>query len=169
MPDGVLTYAANGHLASGPAVGANDDETLAVAVRVSPSHIEVAKYAWVSAPFEHDLVKALEAETVTRCKFMQWMSTEAVRMSYHDSIKGSQVALSISREMVIKRVANTLDGSHPSAASDADIDNTFDAPIHYLLQYKVGGLPLPYYILLKIAKDILDAGQRLLYPKESTA
>jgi transposase len=168
MPDGVLTYAADGHLASGPTVGVNDDETLAVAVRQNPPSIELAKYAWVSIPFEQALIKALDAETVTRCKFMEWMSTEAVRLSYYDSIKGTQVILAISRELMIKRVANTWDGSHPSVASDADIDNTFDAPIRHLLQFKVAGLPLPYYLLLKVARDILDVGQRLLYPKAPT-
>ena len=60
-----------------------------------------------------------------------------------------------------KRVANTLDGSHPSAGGGGDTDNVFDAPVQHLLKYQMGGLPLPYFILLKIAQDILDVSPKI--------
>lgn len=169
MPGGVLTYASKGHLASGPGMGPNDgDFALGIAVKPTATQIELGKFAFVSTSFEQPLIKALDSEVITRCTFMQWMGAEAVRVAYQNQKKnGKYEPIAISREMVIKRVANTLDGSHPSAAGGGDVDNTFDAPIHHLLQYQVGGVPLPYFILLKIAQDILRVAPRLLVANET--
>ena len=162
MPGGVVTYASQGHLASGPGMENDGDFALGVAVRVSPPTIELGKFSFVSCAFEQPLIKALDAETVTRCTFVQWLGAEAVRVAYVNG-KGDYEVIAISREMVVKRVANTLDGSHPSAAGEGgETDNTFDEPIHYLLKYQVGGLPLPYFILLKIAQDLLEIAPKLL-------
>ena len=162
MPGGVITYASKGHLASGPDMGPSDgDFTIGVAVKVSPSFIELGKYCVISRSFEQPLVKALDAESVTCCTFIQWLGAEAVRVAYVNQ-QGSLEVVAISREMIIKRVANTLDGSHPSAAGGSDVDNVFDAPVHHLLKYQMGGLPLPYFILLKIAQDILEVAPKLL-------
>lgn len=168
LPGGVITYASKGHLASGPEMGESDgDFTLGIAVKPTASQIELGKFALVSTSFDQSLIKALDSEAVTRCTFMQWMGAEAVRVAYLNPKKNGQYeTVQISREMVIKRVANTLDGSHPSVAGGSDVDNTFDAPIHHLLQYQVGGVPLPYFILLKIAQDILEVSKRLLVPNE---
>lgn len=162
LPGGVITYASKGNLASGPGMGPNDgDFALGIAVKPMDTHIELGKFAYVSTAFDQPLIKALDAEIVTRCTFMQWMGAEAVRVAYVNQ-NGMYEPVAISREMIIKRVANTLDGSHPSAAGGGDADNTFDPPIHHLLQYQVGGLPLPYFILIKVAQDILEVAPRLL-------
>lgn len=164
MPGGVRTYASNGHLASGPGMEpADGDFTMGIAVKVTPPLIELGKYCIVSTSFEQPLVKALDAEQTTRCTYIQWLGAEAVRVSYINSL-GKLTTTAISREMMIKRVANTLDGSHSSAANSADTDNAFDEPIQHLLKYQMGGLSLPYFILLKIAQDILDVAPRLLEP-----
>lgn len=161
MPGGAITHASKGALASGPQMGPHDKFTIGVAVRVMPGYVELGKYCYVSSVFDQPLVKALEAESVTRCTYMQWLGAEAVRLSYPGQ-DGRLKAASISREMAIKRVANTLDGSHSSAAAEGDVDNAFDEPVSSLLQYKMGGLPLPYFILLKIAQDILDVASSKL-------
>lgn len=161
MPGGVKTYASQGHLASGPGMGpTNGSFTVGVAVKVTPPLIELAKYCIVATSFDQPLIKALDAESITRCGYTQWLGSEAVRVSYHNS-KNELEVVGISREMLVKRVANTLDGSHASAAGESDTDNAFDAPVHHLLQYKMGGLPLPYFILLKIAQDILDVSPKI--------
>lgn len=162
MPGGVKTYASNGHLASGPEIeSSNRDFSIGISVKISPPLIELGNYCFISKGLDDSLVKALGTAEVKRLNYIQWLAAEAVRVSY---INKNQVieSIAISREMIIKRVANTLDGSHPSAADGDDIDNNFDAPVHYLLQYKMGGLPLPYFILLKIAQDILEIAPRLL-------
>ena len=162
MPDGVITYASKGHLASGPGMGPDDgDFALGVAVKLSPPSIELGKFSFVSRSFEQPLIKALDAETVTCCTFTQWLGAEAVRVAHLNQRRSYEV-VTISREMIVKRIANTLDGSHPSATGGNDGDNKFDEPIHYLLQYQVGGLPLPYFILLKIAQDLLAVAPKLL-------
>lgn len=162
MPGGVKTFASNGQLVSGP--GMDDPSaafTIGVAVRATPPLIELGKYCIVSTSFDQPLIKALDAEQVKRCTYGEWLGAEVVRVSYVNS-QGALEVVAISREMIVKRVANTLDGSHPSAAGGGEIDNMFDAPVHYLLQYQMGGLPLPYFILLKIAQDILEvAGKHI--------
>lgn len=168
MPGGVITYASKGHLASGPGIGSSDgDFSLGVAVKKSPSFIELGKCSFVSRSFEQSLRRAFDAETITRCTFIQWLGAEAVRVAYLNQ-QGTLKEVAISREMIIKRVANTLDGSHPSAAGGGDVDNVFDAPVQHLLKYQMGGLPLPYFILLKIAQDILDVSPKLLGIIETT-
>lgn len=94
------------------------------------------------------------------------MGAEAVRLRFPDDL-GNLTMLMISREVIINRVANTLDGSHPSAAPDPrNGKDKFDPAIKHLLQYKLGGLPLPYIILLKIAQEILaNAGKLLGIPE----
>jgi hypothetical protein len=164
LPGGVISYATNGALASSPQMGPHDKCTVGVAVRVRSGYVELGKYCYVSTVFDQPLVKALEAESVTRCTYGQWLGAEAVRLSYPGQ-GGKLKAPSISREMLVKRVANTLDGSHASAAAGGDTDNAFDEPISHLLQYKMGGLPLPYFILLKIAQDILDVASDTLVDK----
>ncbi|MCC8991449.1 MAG: hypothetical protein LM514_02410 [Streptococcus sp.] len=163
MPGGVITYASQGYLSSGPEMELNSgDFTTGIAVKLSDNgQIELGKYCIISTSFEQPLIKALDAEVVTRCTYMQWLASEAVRVSFIDP-NGDLKTVAISREMIVKRVANTLDGSHPSVAGGADTDNQFDAPVHHLLQYKMGGLSLPYFILLKIAQDILDVAPRFL-------
>jgi hypothetical protein len=90
------------------------------------------------------------------------MGAEAVRLSFPTGT-GDLKSLAISREMIIRRVANTLDGSHPSAATTTGgTENSFDPAVHHLLKYQMGGLPLPYFILLKIAQDILEIAPKLL-------
>jgi hypothetical protein len=159
MPDGVITYAANGHLASGPDL--LGDFCVGLSVKPAPDHVCLKQFSFVSASFPEPIHRALGAETVTRCNFQQWLGAEAVRINYPGEDAGLRL-VTISREMIIKRVANTLDGSHPSAAAGGEADNKFDGPVHYLLRFSVGGLPLPYFILLKIAQDILSVAPKLL-------
>jgi|SRR5690554_322798 len=168
MPGGVITYASRGHLSSGPEMGPNGgDFTTGIAVRLSDNgRMELGKYCVISTSFEQPLIKALDAEAVTRCTYVQWLASEAVRVAFNGA-NGDLKTVAISREMIVKRVANTLDGSHPSAAGGPDTDNQFDAPVHHLLQYKMGGLTLPYFILLKIAQDILDVAPKFLGVNEA--
>jgi hypothetical protein len=162
MPGGVRTFASAGHLASGPGMGPHEgDFALGIAVKASPPLIELAKFAFVARDFDQPLIKALNEEKVTRCTYTPWLGAEAVRLCYSGD-GGPLETVAISREMIIKRVANTLDGSHASAAGGGEVDNAFDAPVHHLLKYKVGGLPLPYFILLKVAQDILAIGDKTL-------
>lgn len=168
MPGGVITYASNGHLVSAPEMEHDAGEfATGIAVKIMSDHTWLGKFCIVATSFDQPLIKAMDADTQTRCNYQQWLGAEAVRLCRRD-LDGSLKVTSISREMIVKRVANTLDGSHPSAAA-SDTDNVFDAPVHHLLKYIVGGVPLPYFILLKIAQDILANAPKLLGIADSRA
>lgn len=161
MPGGVITYCSNGNLVSSPEMneGAGDFST-GIAVKVGQDHIWLNKFCVVGRSFDQPLIKALEAETTTRCNYMQWLGSEVVRVSF-PLADGSLKSTAISRETLVRRVANTLDGSHPSLTI-TESDNSIDPAVHHLLQYQVGDLPLPYFILLKVAQDILTISPKLL-------
>lgn len=110
------------------------------------------------------MVAALGTEQQKRCNYAHWLGAEVVRLSYPSQVSGQKMTtVSLSREMLVKRVANTLDGSHPSAAGNSTTDvNSNDEAVRQLLSHLMGGLPLPYFIILKIAQDILDIAPRLL-------
>lgn len=86
------------------------------------------------------------------------MGAEAVRVGYRDE-SGNLVRKSISREVLIRRVANTMGGSHPAGAEAL---SDFDPAVQELMHTSVGGVPVPYFILLKSAQDILEIAPRLL-------
>lgn len=85
--------------------------------------------------------------------FKLWMEAEAVRVNFVNK-EGKLERQIIPREKLVARAANFLGGSHPQGMEETN--NIFDPAIEYLMQYTLGGLPLPYFILLKTAKDILE-------------
>lgn len=165
MPGGVITYASKGELvAKLEDKELNSQWTVGCAFKTNADHsVELKNFSAVERVLELPMIKkVLTTEDQTRCNYAQWMAAEAVRTSYL-AASGELKTVSISREMIVKRVANTMDGSHPSSASDTDgVENSFDEAVQHLLQYKMGGLPLPYFILLKIAQDILAVASKLL-------
>ncbi len=161
LPGGTTTYASNGHLASGPGMEKGRSFTVGVLVRPQRDSIELKNFSVVFAPLEQSLIRALRAEQVKRCNYVHWMGAEAVRLNFPDA-DGNLKLTTLSREKVIRRVANTLDGSHPSRPSSEVPENEFDAAVRRLLQFRVGGLPLPYFVLLKCAQDIVQAAPKLL-------
>lgn len=161
MPGGVITYCAKGDLISGPDLTDNGGEMSAgISIKKTDDEMWLGKVCVVGKSFDQPLIKALGAESVTRCNYVHWLGSEVVRVGYPRP-DGSLSYAAISREMLIKRVANTLDASHPSLAAK-ETDNAFDPAINYLLQYKVGGVPLPYFVLLKVAQDIVALAPKLL-------
>lgn len=63
----------------------------------------------------------------------------------------------ITNQELIKRVANEYDGSHfNDDTRDFDTKNTFSYPVNILMNYKCARLPLPYFILLHVAKNIIE-------------
>lgn len=154
MPGGVITRANSGVLLSFPH---KSDEKLRASISTNQldTHLEIRNFALIGDNFKTSLYSEFKQETIKAHTFVNWLGTEAVRCGYFDE-KGEYKEYSISREMIIKRVANTLDGSHHSTLEGGERDNKFDAPVHRLLKYKVGGLPLPYFILMKISQDIIN-------------
>jgi hypothetical protein len=112
-------------------------------------------------------MNAMQNSKVSSGNYLQWLGADAVIMSYTQA-DGTLKRVSISREMLVRRVANTLGGSHPSVeAGTNDFENSYDPAVHHLLGHNMGGLPLPYFILLKIAQDLLTIAPKLLNSQPS--
>ena len=156
FPNGVRSSASNHLLLAGASVPGLDTAA-EIEFMLSPPYVVIRSYA-VMAPQLSPATSMSLAES-SRCTYAGWMGAEAVRLSWPMSGENA-VLVTISREVLIKRVANVLDGSHPSLGSDPN--NRFDAPVGYLLTCQVAGFSLPYFILLKVAQDILDEAPRLL-------
>jgi hypothetical protein len=84
--------------------------------------------------------------------FNQWLNSEVIRVQYPHNDK--LIRKIIPRGIFINRVANILGGSHPIGLVDSE--NQFNDAIKYLMRLNIVGLPIPYLIILKIAKEILD-------------
>lgn len=161
MPGKVVTYASNNELVFGPKLSPWHQSV--VIMRNADGSIELDNFYFVGAVLEPQIRELGNVADQTRCNYENWLGSEAVRVCYPDDAAVLKV-MSISREKIIRRVANTLDGSHPSAAAvGGDLEEKdIDSAIRFLLQFRMGGLPLPYFILLKIAQDILTVAPKLL-------
>lgn len=89
-----------------------------------------------------------------RTSFKNWLSSMAIRVKRFDN-NGILITYDISRELMVRRVANILGGSHPEGG--VELENKYDPIIKELLGNKIFKIPLPHLVLLKIAQDILQA------------
>lgn len=166
MAGGVTTFASQGQFLSAPGVPDGVDFSLAGISRINADGSLTLNGFWYAESVLTDTQMTWVGHPqISRYNYVDWMGAEAVRIWLPDNSRGSET-LMISREVLINRIANTLDGSHPSAVPDPRTgSDKADPAIKLLLQYSLGGLPLPYFILLKIAADILDnAGDLLEIP-----
>lgn len=155
MPEGVTTFANNGHLVTSPDCGPNDgDFTVSAEIKFELTNLGVWDYSFAGVGLKPNEMRYLSMGNVKRCTFINWLGSEAARVSYFaDDGKLCQHALTL--EAIIKRVSNVYDGSHYSKAATEDSDNRFDEPIRHLFKHLIGGLPVPYFILLRFAQEIV--------------
>lgn len=99
-------------------------------------------------------------ESIARVNFPRWLDGECVRMRRSST---DPDVVRITTEQMIRRVANTLDGSHP-IGMPTTMSQPVDADIEYLLQVNLGGFPLPHTVLLKAAQDILTIFTPWVFP-----
>lgn len=167
MPGGVTTHAHRGELISSPNIEPHIPFTLGWINEFNfDGSVTISSYWYAESALDDSQFESLKRQDVEKYNYASWMGAEAVRLWFPDAA-GESRTLMISREVLINRIANTLDGSHPSIVPDPrNGKDKSDPAITHLLEYKLGGLPLPYFILLKIAQDILDnAGKLLGIPK----
>jgi len=101
-------------------------------------------------------IKTMSDEThkmqIQKVNFSKYLESPAIKFNMENSN-----ATCISNEELIKRIANEYDASHPSNGdSDFEVVNIFSGPTKKLMQYKCAKLPLPYFVILHIAKNILE-------------
>lgn len=90
-----------------------------------------------------------------KTSFSSWMNSLAARVMLHSTETGALCRHDISREELIKGVANVLGGSHPQGGHN--VVNDKDLIVSHLMLYRGFSLPVPYMALMKIAQDIIQA------------
>jgi len=89
---------------------------------------------------------------ITKVSFSKYMDSPAAYFEFF----GNQPK-QISNEELIKRIANEYEASHADVHDTGFVlNNCFSEPIKRLMDYRYARLPLPYFILLHIAKSIID-------------
>lgn len=114
------------------------------------SEVSFHRAGFIERVIEPDFGEGLEKNTRYFSQdILKWLSSECIRG--YCQIDGQEFRKNFSREEVIKLVANNLGGSHPDTG-----ENRGDRPlIRYMLDFKVGTIPLPYIVIYKCAWDII--------------
>lgn len=157
LPEGTITFASKGDLIQLPQIWGTTPGTLATTVKVNDDHsVEMKQFVAVRTKLVEEQVNSL-SKWDTKCfGYQAWFSTEAVRVGT-SKVGGNGMFESISRDELIKCVANKYGGSHSGLVTDErGKASKFDSTVAYLMEFHWGGLPLPYFVLLKTAQDILD-------------
>jgi hypothetical protein len=99
----------------------------------------------------------------SKLSFSEWLASGVYEVP---SGEKEHPHLKISREILIKRVANILGASHPAGTEAAEApENRFDPYVLDLHGLQLAdGYPATYYQLLEIAKDILEKTKCLFNP-----
>ncbi|MDD1621530.1 MAG: hypothetical protein LUQ11_08605 [Methylococcaceae bacterium] len=160
MPDGVISHASNGNLFSWQ----ENNKDFSVGghiMRMGDGALKMADF-YFCFPNLTDGANGISLHPkISRLNFIQWLGAEIVRINFRKK-DGNLEVISIPREILIKRVANILDASHTSLEKSGDFDNRFDEPIKFLMAFSCGGCPIPYFLLLKVAQDIVEHGPKLI-------
>lgn len=157
LADSVITYASNGEI-----IGIREQPANAEVIakfRKNGAQLDVAFYAYISPSHDLRVADIFQGQGIKRCTFQHWMSSPVVIGSLRTE-EGQFIGFSLTREQLIRRVANELDASHPRGADVPARAVEASRATHYLLGHVVAGLPLPYFHLLKDSQDILRAGQK---------
>lgn len=156
MPEMVTTYAHKGRIAAAPDTApADGDFTLGAEILLRPDGgLDFGGYNYISTGLPKEGMHYLGKDNVSRCNFAGWLGSEAARVSYRSN-DGTLKREVFSLETIVKRLSNVYDGSHYSRAAVVNSENKYDEPLAYLQKHSVGGLPLPYYILLRFAQELI--------------
>jgi len=160
MPDGITTQASQGNLFDW-----NEKEG-DFSIGGSVSRDENLRITMESFYFQFGEVNDNKKSLITnpkikRLNYIQWLGAEIIKINYRNE-EGVLKGISIPRGVFIKRVANILDGSHTSLETGGNFDNKYGPPIKFLMDFKCGGCPIPYYLLLKVAQDIIEFGPKMI-------
>jgi len=98
---------------------------------------------------EYDESKNVPIENVG---FLKYMTSNAIFFKF-----SGHAPRQVSNEELIKRIANEYEASHADiSVTNFDLNNVFSEPIKRLMAYECARLPLPYFVLLHIAKNIIE-------------
>ncbi len=110
-------------------------------------------YSELSAKDIKEIGKSGDCVCLKDTNLAEYLKGPAINFCFSNSVHNS-----ISRELLIKRIANEYDSSHPSEKiKGEEVVNSFSKPIKKFMLYRLCKLPLPYFILLNIAENIIAA------------
>ena len=103
-----------------------------------------------------DEIKLLSDESkrvpIEKVSFSRYMESSAINFQFLNCKLNS-----ISNEKLVKRIANEYEASHAGYNDTMfKTNNHYSEIVESLMGYKVGQLPLPYFVVLHIAKTIVD-------------
>jgi len=166
--DGVVTYASQGEITGllDRTRDRGDFEVTAKFKRTGQTGLEVAFYAYWAPGIDMPIAELFRDQGVKRCTFTQWLDSRTV-VGVLPAERGL-VPFSLTREKLIRRVANELEASHPEGMEVPPHAREASRATRYLLGHVVAGLPLPYLLLLKDAQELLQIGQRYFSAETAT-
>lgn len=91
-----------------------------------------------------------------RYNYYDWMKSEVVRVSF--PIENKITAFTLSRELLINRLANAHGASHPKGFEPKEKTKE-DLLIEQLFKQRMLDIPGPYFVLMKTAQEILELEQ----------
>lgn len=96
----------------------------------------------------------------SKLSFSKWLNSSIYEVPSPDD---AHPHITISREIMIKRIANILGASHPQGTEfSEDTENRFDSYIRELHELIIAdGYPATYYQLLEISQEILDKVKKI--------
>lgn len=124
--------------------------------KVKDNGLQFKAVILIGKEFDFDGQFEILEPRIRKLNFSQWLGSEIARYRFKDQ-DGKCVEDKISRGMIIKRVANTMDGSHASINSQEEFTNKYDSHVRFIRYMSVQNLSLPYLILLNTAERILAA------------
>lgn len=166
MPSAVHTAASRNQLGfTGEGIGNGENAIFGANAAFNENgSLEISAYYFVKGHVEPTFRHLLGEGQISRGNYVQWLGSEVVRISVPD-INGHCAPLAISREGLIRRMANTFNASHPRDPAAVERNrHALDPAIEFMMKYAVAGLPVPYFILLKAAQDIIEVSPKLMPP-----
>lgn len=165
LPGGAVTHAHGGRVFSCPAEE-GQSYNVGGGVRIDGDALELHGFFYIGASLDKESGPYLSSKRhrpkTKRCNFANWMGAEAVRFRYRTG-SNDEAKMSLGRGVLLKRVANYFEGSHSALSrKDDEHSNVVDEHLDWLMKFTLGGLPLPYFLLVKTAQDILKVMPRLV-------
>jgi len=160
LPDGITTYA----IATGESNSRNifygpyiDKFSAGGMVRINQDgSMSVSQYSLINRVLSGEEIKNLDFESknvpIEKISYSKYMESPAIYFQFKNWAPNY-----ISNKELIKRVANEYDASHANAEdTNFEINNAFSEPVKKLMEHGCMKLPLPYFVLLHIAKTVID-------------
>lgn len=160
LPDGVTTSniatkeVDKREMVHGPT---KDKSSIATLIKIEDNgELTIAQFLMVHKILSPEEVRTLDNESkkvpIEKMVFSKYMESPSIYFQFPGDNPRN-----ISNEQLIKRVANEYQGSHAdSEDTNFETNNIFSNPVKKLMEYGCAKLPLPYFILLHIAKSIIE-------------